>query len=267
MNEPDLPYILPRENLQETNRLDLQHVLLFSCLRGNIVAPVVNPARVLDVGCGTGRWCREVAETFPQAQVVGLDLSLPPDSQWPPNCTFVVSNILERELPFPESAFEYVHQRLLIGAIPTDRWQEVIGELMRVTRPGGWIELVESSVVLPQSGPVTQQLSAWMVEAGKRRGVDATSAPNLPEHLRAAGLEQVTFRSLQLPMSNQDDPIERLTLTAALGFFQAMKALVVRELGVSAHEYDTCLHLLPDEWARYKTTSPFYLMYGQRPVE
>lgn len=267
MDEQDFPYILPRANSQETNRLDLQHVLLFSALRTNIMAPIKNPAHILDIGCGTGRWCREVAETFPQAQVTGLDLTTPPGEIWPPNCTFIKCNILEAGLPFASSSFGYVHQRLLIGAIPTDRWQDIIGELVRVTEPGGWIELVESSGVLPQSGPVTRQLSQWLVEGGKQCGIDITQAPGLPARLQEAGLEHVTSRSLQLPMSNQADPIENLTLAAALGFFQAMKPLVVREIGVSAHEYEARLQLLPAEWASYQTTSPFYIIYGQRPAE
>jgi SAM-dependent methyltransferase len=269
MDEPNLPYLLPRENVQEINRLDRQHVLLFSALHSNIVAPVEHPTHILDVGCGTGRWCREVAETFPQAQVIGLDLSVPSVSPWPSNCAFVVANILEQGLPFPAHTFDYVHQRLLIGAIPTERWSEVIGEQIRVTKPGGWVELVESSGVLPQSGPVTQQLSQWLGESGKRHGIDITQAPGLRLHERfqAAGLEQVTFRSLFLPMSNQADPFENLTIATALGFFRAMEPLVVRELGVSADEYEACLQLLPEEWARCQTTSPFYLVYGQCPAE
>jgi SAM-dependent methyltransferase len=34
-----------------------------------------NPRRVLDFGCGTGKSCAYLADVFPQAQVVGADLS------------------------------------------------------------------------------------------------------------------------------------------------------------------------------------------------
>lgn len=38
-------------------------------------AQVRNPARILEIGCGTGRNLVDLAEAFPQAQIVGLDLS------------------------------------------------------------------------------------------------------------------------------------------------------------------------------------------------
>jgi S-adenosylmethionine-diacylgycerolhomoserine-N-methlytransferase len=36
---------------------------------------VPTPARILEVGCGTGKNLIELAERFPEAQIVGLDLS------------------------------------------------------------------------------------------------------------------------------------------------------------------------------------------------
>lgn len=38
-------------------------------------AQVINPGRILEIGCGTGRNLVDLAECFPQAQIVGLDLS------------------------------------------------------------------------------------------------------------------------------------------------------------------------------------------------
>src|SRR5215467_5860383 len=45
-------YLLPR-HLDEIDRLDIQHYTTRETLRANHLAPVVNPGRVLDVGCGT----------------------------------------------------------------------------------------------------------------------------------------------------------------------------------------------------------------------
>src|SRR5215472_14834397 len=67
-----VPYNLPRD-LEEMNRLDFQHYLFRAALQGNYLAPLHQPGSILDVGTGTGRWAREVAVEFPQANVVGLD--------------------------------------------------------------------------------------------------------------------------------------------------------------------------------------------------
>jgi ubiquinone/menaquinone biosynthesis C-methylase UbiE len=44
--------------------------------RTSISVPVPHPAiKILDVGCGSGIWGREVAETLPRSEVIGVDLS------------------------------------------------------------------------------------------------------------------------------------------------------------------------------------------------
>src|SRR5689334_10014737 len=139
-----VPYALPSD-LSEMNRLDFQHFILRQAFKGNYAAPVRNPYRILDVGTGTGRWAKEVAMLFPAASVTGLDIKEQvAESQGsdlsPANYSFVSGNILEG-LPFPDASFDFVHQRLLFFAIPSDRWQFLLNELARVTRPGGWVEV------------------------------------------------------------------------------------------------------------------------------
>jgi hypothetical protein len=76
-----VPYMMPTD-LEEMNRLDFQHYMLRYAPHGNYAAPVGSPDSILDVGTGTGRWAREMAQLFPLANVVGVDVTLPPaDSQ------------------------------------------------------------------------------------------------------------------------------------------------------------------------------------------
>jgi hypothetical protein len=77
--------------------------------------------------------CRAEAERRPPL------FSLP--RPLPSTCLFVQANILHG-LPFPDGQFTSTHQRLLVAAIPALQWPRVIRELVCVTRPGGWIELV-----------------------------------------------------------------------------------------------------------------------------
>ena len=99
-----IPYVMPTD-LEEMNRLDLQHYMLGYALHGNYAAPISHPRSILDVGTGTGRWVREMAQTFPQADVIGVDVNLPPadalakegkEDVRPPNYTFVQANLLTR---------------------------------------------------------------------------------------------------------------------------------------------------------------------------
>jgi methylase of polypeptide subunit release factors len=56
--------------------LDLQHHLCKLTLHGKShLAPLKNPKNVLDFGTGTGIWAIEFAEEYPEARVLGTDLS------------------------------------------------------------------------------------------------------------------------------------------------------------------------------------------------
>src|SRR5262249_20382346 len=56
---------------------DFQHFIVRRVLGGNHQSPLRQPQRILDAGCGTGRWAVEMAAEFPGALVVGLDLVRP----------------------------------------------------------------------------------------------------------------------------------------------------------------------------------------------
>jgi SAM-dependent methyltransferase len=99
------------------------------------------PRRVLDLGTGTGKAARVVAKRFPQAEVVGVDLSpamieearkvLPGELSG--RVRFEVADA--SRLPFEDGAFDLV---VLLNMIP------FFGELARVTAPGGRVAAASS---------------------------------------------------------------------------------------------------------------------------
>ncbi len=268
----DAPYVLPSDD-QEINRLDFQHYMLRYALRGNYAAPIGRPRSILDVGCGTGRWAMEMATIFPEANVIGTDL-VPPraDSQVslgngidrrPANYTFVEGNILEG-LPFADGSFDFVHMRLLLFAVSKDRWPAVIRELMRVTRPGGWIESVETG---PQQngGPAMELLVQWITEASVRRGVDPLLGPQIGTYMREAGLANMTTSSVQLPVGRYGGRLGNMASVDVFGVVGGVKALVVAQGIASEADYDAAMSAARADLDNWKCTLPFYIAYGQRP--
>jgi ubiquinone/menaquinone biosynthesis C-methylase UbiE len=152
---------------------------------------------LLDVGTGTGIWTLEMQALFPHARIVGADVSLQSLPQpVPPTCVFVRANVLEG-LPFPDGQFTFTHQRLLVAAIPAQAWPGVVRELVRVTRPGGWIELVEASDVFQPAGPATRRLLQWLADNSQRlETVTLTTRSLAPVRTRSSAFQLVDSESL-----------------------------------------------------------------------
>ncbi len=186
------------------NRLDFQHYMFRFALRGAYAAPIGQPNDILDVGCGTGRWALEMANLFPQANVIGADIATPPVDEKPEsqhrrteNYVFVEMNVLDG-LKFADASFDFTHQRLMMGGIPANRWQGVVNDLARVTRPRGWVELVEAQ---PMDGaPALDKLKAWQIQLTAKRGIDIMIGSKIGALLQNAGLQNVQFYTLRLPI-------------------------------------------------------------------
>lgn len=267
------PYPLPKDTA-EINRLDFQHYLLRTGFRGNYAAPIERPARILDVGCGSGRWAMELAAQFPQAQVTGLDLTPPPADdartlgngldRRPPNYGFFQGNVLEG-LPFSDETFDFVHQRLLITAIPTDRWPFVVRELARVTRRGGWVELAECGVP-EKGGPGLMGLWQSWIALCATRNVDFTMGHTFGELLRQAGLRRVDQRARAFPMGAYGGRVGQMSATDCLAVGQALRGGVIAAGILTEAEYNRLYQLAQSEMSAPAGSGalPFYVAWGQR---
>lgn len=104
-----------------------------------------NPKHIIDIGAGQGEWSIDVAERFPSAQVLGIDLFPPPQGWTPPNCTFEVD---DANMSWNRGQkFDLVHLRWMLGAFTKQQWTEVYKQAYENLAPGGWIEHLEPSLV------------------------------------------------------------------------------------------------------------------------
>ncbi|MCJ1313077.1 hypothetical protein MMC25_006754 [Agyrium rufum] len=133
-------YPLPNDE-SELDRLDLQHHVITLLLNGELhLAPLTNPKKMLDIGCGTGLWAIEIADRFPNAVVIGTDLS-PVQPNWVPgNVRFEIDD-MESEWLYKDNSFDYIHSRYMIGAISD--WQMLIRRAYKHCKPGGYFEIQE----------------------------------------------------------------------------------------------------------------------------
>jgi ubiquinone/menaquinone biosynthesis C-methylase UbiE len=98
--------------------------------------------RVLDAGCGKGRFARILRENNSSAQICGLDIS-------PEMLKFVPEGIDRAAasmtaLPFPADAFDFVYAtESLEHAVEIEK---AVSELCRVLRPGGRIVIIDKNI-------------------------------------------------------------------------------------------------------------------------
>ncbi|CAG8486017.1 2105_t:CDS:2 [Dentiscutata heterogama] len=139
-------YPMPNDN-KEHERLNYQQAIFRRHWQGNFSSPVKqvlanskNKAKVLDVGCGSASWIFDMANDYPDATFIGLDI-LPnhPELTKLSNASYVQHNILDG-LPFEDNTFDFIHQRFLGSSYQKQKWMFVINELVRILKPGGYLE-------------------------------------------------------------------------------------------------------------------------------
>jgi len=105
-------------------------------------------AKLLDVGCGTGHFLREVKANYPRLDVTGLDLSAHYLAvarrelrSWS-RARLVVG--AAETMPFADGQFDAITCMYMFHELPSGVRRSVVGEIRRVLRPGGMLVFVDS---------------------------------------------------------------------------------------------------------------------------
>ena len=104
--------------------------------------------RLLDVGCGTGRFLDFVKQTWPRLPVVGIDMS---DAyiaearrhlgRW---CWLNLLVAKAEAIPLPDASQDALTSVFLFHELPPKVRRQALGEFARVLKPGGRLVLLDS---------------------------------------------------------------------------------------------------------------------------
>jgi ubiquinone/menaquinone biosynthesis C-methylase UbiE len=154
--------------------------------------------RILDAGCGTGEAASRLAELFPRARVLGVDiidehleLARSRYRELAPRLAFEHQSVFG--LDAADHSFDLTVCRHVIHSIP--RADRVIAEFARVTRPGGYLHLIaeDYGMLHFQRGPLDPRDFWHQVPAsfGAATGTDLFIGRNTFGILTAMKLENI----------------------------------------------------------------------------
>ncbi|KAI9226527.1 MAG: S-adenosyl-L-methionine-dependent methyltransferase [Piptocephalis tieghemiana] len=274
-------YILPHDPT-EMHRSDLMHKLLFESCGAHYLAPLdMFPRRILDVGCGTGQWVRDVGHSFPDSQVYGMDMISDGfrmefgTPAWPPNATLCLGDVI-RGLAFPDNSFDFIHQRYL-WSIPSESWPWVLQELFRMVQPGGWCEVGEGDARIllnfASSTSACHVLSKWTQSLFSLRGIDMDDATRIGGWMRQVGFVNVQRRDIRLPMGRWAGSVgeavwgaHRALLEGCRAWEKALGAAPIHTL--SEEMWNGWLGLFDQEMATEKDIGlRTIIFFGRKPHE
>lgn len=165
-------------------------------------AQSVLPTCILDLGCGTGWFSRQLGEAYPDAEITGMDLS--PGmiaharrSSGPEFCWRVAD---AESIPLPDQSVDLIFSNLMLQWCQDPR--VVFQECQRVLKPGG--RLMISSLL---DGTLAELRQAWSevdpgVEHVNQFLSESDFRSRLDDILPGACLE---VRTLQLPYESPQD--------------------------------------------------------------
>ncbi|KAK8020571.1 hypothetical protein PG990_005709 [Apiospora arundinis] len=133
-------YFMPNDPAEQ-ERLLLLHTVYMGMFDGELTtAPLDSPTHILDVGAGTGEWVEDMADLYKDCEVTGIDIANVFPKSVHPNVFFEIDDA-EMHWERPNDHYDLIHFRNMMGAFRD--WSAVYEQAFRVTKPGGWIEVLD----------------------------------------------------------------------------------------------------------------------------
>ena len=194
----------------EHTRLESQAAAFASLMHDRVIhAPLHNPQRILDVGCGTGAVTYHLGATYPKASsVYGVDLSPVPQIPRPEpqaqNISYIqgdVRELAETDERLGAGSFDYIFSRLLICGM-TDWPGYMQDTVVPLLKPGGWVEVQDLDYIWYKHGRVCSDDWPWVkavTQGAQSKNMDLRCGSNAATYMHQAGLVDIAVSCYGAP--------------------------------------------------------------------
>ncbi|KAL1919605.1 uncharacterized protein VTP21DRAFT_1536 [Calcarisporiella thermophila] len=283
-----IKYPLPVD-AKEIGRMEIEHKIAKEAFMTPHCAPIAEilekGGRVLDIGCGAANWILDMAELYPNAKFTGFDISpIFPHGMERDNVEFVCGNALDA-LPFPDGHFDYVYQRSMVLSYGLEDWSRVMKEVVRITKEGGWVELVETDWEWKKGGATWETfLSPMMKHALKTKGFYTSVAHHLGPLLRAhlsplpnpnspspdtpaISTSSIRFAYKSVPVGPWAGTLSQLSFVDLFSFLSAVRPFLTTILNWSGQEWDEIVRRCKYEGEKSLGYIDWYVAFGCKPAQ
>ncbi|KAI8262709.1 Secondary metabolism regulator laeA [Colletotrichum sp. SAR 10_98] len=273
-------YYLPND-AREQDRLDIiNHLWAIVFDDGFCSCPKNDGAkRVLDLGTGTGAWAMDYADAYPDAHVIGVDLSPIQPAYVPPNCAFEVDDV-DKEWTWSQP-FDFILSRNMNMSFTAEGWENMMRQAYDALEPGGYLEIQDSRWPLTSDdGSLTEDLplfkwSQMLTEAADKIGRPANITETFDDVMRKVGFEDVRKTRIRFPMSPwpKDPKLKNIgmwTQASLLPGLEGMSlALMTREMDWSKEETMILCAQVRKDLSNPKIHAYWngYVIYGRKPLD
>ncbi|KAK2012135.1 TAM domain methyltransferase [Colletotrichum eremochloae] len=189
---------------REMDRLDLNHSLIAKALGKLFLAPVEQSKihRILDVGTGTGIWAIEMGDAFPNAEVVGIDLSAIQPTFVPPNVKFEIDDAESSWVG--DDKYDFIFTRYMACSIAD--WPKLMRNIYTSLNNGGWAEFQDYELLFDtDDGTLTDEHDTmrWVKlanEVSDKVGREFSPGPKLYNWVKEAGYQNITHKRYKIPI-------------------------------------------------------------------
>lgn len=148
-----------------------------------------NPRRILDLGCGTGSTTVMLKQRFPQAEVIGLDLSpymlvVAEDKAKKLGLSIQFCHANAEQTGFPDASFDLVTASLLFHETPPEVSQRILQEAFRLLQSGG-------EVIILDGNQTTLRQVSWLTEIFEEPYINAYAANSTNAWMGNAGFADI----------------------------------------------------------------------------
>jgi ubiquinone/menaquinone biosynthesis C-methylase UbiE len=209
--------------------------------------------RILDAGCGTGEISSRLADMYPTGPVLGVDiidahleLARGRYESLAPRLGFDNQSIFELDLP--DDSFDLTVCRHVLHSIP--RAQDAIAELVRVTRPGGYLHLIPEDYGMlhfQRSSPDPEEF--WRAvprQFGAKTGTDLFIGRNAPGILARMKLDDIAVEYVIVDTLRSRDRFAEIIEAWRDGYVDSIGELTPISSGKAREYFDRMIETIRD---------------------